>query len=245
MTEKHMKGDIHSATQALRIVVVEDIEEVRRLLVMGLTAFGHQVREAVDGQAMDALLAEAPADVVVLDIGLPGEDGMTIARRLRQACKCGIVMVTSYGRVNDRVQSFENGADLFFSKPVDIRELDAALRSLAGRIFGPPSSSWRFNSLASKLHTPQGIEVPLSAQEFILMRKLMEIPGESVSRKDIFAALGQPDDQYADRRLETLVSRLRAKVRALDPENELPVRSRHNLGYAFLAEADYTDGSSQ
>lgn len=102
---------------------------------------------------------------------------------------------------------------------------------------------WHFNALVSKLLTPQGIEVSLSAQEFILMRTLMEFPGEIVSRKNIFAALGQPDDQYADRRLETLISRLRSKVKAKDPDSELPVRSRHNLGYAFLAEADYTDGS--
>lgn len=235
-----MKCNVHNTMLPLRIVVVEDSEELRLLLVAGLSEFGHQVRGVIDGHSLDAALAEAPADVVILDIGLPGEDGMAIAGRLRRSHKCGIVMVTSYGRLDDRVHSFEKGADLYFVKPVDIRELDAALRSLARRIFGPTPPTWRFNARASKLSTPQGVEVPLTAQELILMRKLMETPGENVSRREIFAELGQPNDQYADRRLETLVSRLRSKVRATDADSELPVRSRHNLGYAFLADADLT-----
>ena len=230
-----MQYDIHNS-QALRIVVVEDSDELRLLLVSGLGDFGHQVRGVVDGPGMDAALKEAPADIVILDIALPGEDGMSIAKRLRRASKCGIVMVTSYGRVDDRVHSFGSGADLYFVKPVDLRELDAAIKSLAQRIFGHRDSSWRFNAKTSKLYTPKGIEIALTAQELTFLRKLIESSGENVLRQDIFAALGQPNDHYADRRLETMVSRLRSKVRGSDPDFELPVQSRHNLGYAFLAE---------
>lgn len=233
-----MQNDIKNIFPPIRVIVVEDSVELLLLLVNGLSDFGHQVRGVADGRALDAALSEEPADIVVLDIGLPGEDGMAIAKRLRQSHKCGIVMVTSYGRVDDRVRSFGAGADLYFVKPIDLRELDAALRSLARRILTQQNSGWRFNAKTSKLFTPQDVEIPLTAQELIFMRKLIESPGENVSRKDIFLALGQPNDHYADRRLETLVSRLRSKVKTADPGFELPVRSRHNLGYAFLAEIE-------
>lgn len=231
-----MPDAIHNSSRTLRIIVVEDSEELRLLLVTGLGQLGHQVRGVADGAALDAALSEAPAEMVILDIGLPGEDGMAIAKRLRRSCTCGIVMVTCYGRVDDRVHSFGNGADLYFVKPVDLRELDAALRSLAHRIFGQPPPCWRLDAKTSRLLTPKGVEVPLSAQELTFLRQVFATPGENVSRNDIFAALGQPNDHYADRRLETLVSRLRSKVRTADLDSELPVRSRHNLGYAFLAE---------
>jgi two-component system OmpR family response regulator len=222
--------------QALRIVIVEDNDELCAILVAGLRHFKHEVRGVGDGRALDAALREAPADVVILDIGLPGEDGIEIARRLRQGCNCGIVMLTARGRVDDRVLSYGIGADLYFVKPVDMRELDAALRSLGRRMFGTPPSAWRFNSRTSRLFTPGDREIPLTALECIVIRKLMETPGDNVSRKDIFAALDQPDDQYADKRLEALISRLRSKVRRSDPGFELPVCARHNIGYAFLAE---------
>jgi DNA-binding response OmpR family regulator len=237
-----MKIDSRNSLQRLRIVVVEDSEELRLLLVSGLSDFGHLVRGVDDGPSMDAALAEAPADIIILDIGLPGEDGMSIAKRLRRTCRCGIVMVTSYGRVDDRVHSFGSGADLYFVKPVDLRELDAAIRSLAQRIFGQQDTSWRFNAKTSKLFTPKGTEIPLTAQELNFLRKLIETPGENVMRTEIFGALGQPNDHYADRRLETMVSRLRSKVRTADPDYELPVHSRHNLGYAFLAEISHEMG---
>lgn len=224
--------------QPLRIIVVEDSDELRLLLVSGLSEFGHRVRGVESGQALDAAMADTPAEVVILDIGLPGEDGMSIARRLRRNCKCGIVMVTAYGRVDDRVHSFGSGADLYFVKPVDLRELDAAIKSLTQRIFGQPGSAWRFNAKTSRLFTPKDIDIPLTAQELCFLRKLLETPGENVLRRDIFEALGQPNDHYADRRLETMVSRLRSKVRKADADHELPVHSRHNLGYAFLAEIE-------
>ena len=221
---------------SLRIVVVEDNHELRDILVTGLRHFGHQTRGVVDGVALDAALAETPADIVILDLGLPGEDGISIARRLRAGRACGVVMVTARGRIDERVLGREMGADLYFVKPVDIRELNIALLNLGQRLVGKTPPGWRFTALTSTLQTPRGVTISLTAQECILMQKLLETPGSNISRKDIFTALNQPDDLYADKRLEALVSRLRAKVKVADPGSELPVRARHNLGYAFLAE---------
>ena len=144
-------------------------------------------------------------------------------------------MITARGKVDERVIGLESGADLYFVKPVDIRELDAALRSLARRLKLASGNAWRFDPLASRLTTPLGIEIQLTAHECIVMKKLLEQPGENVPRSEIFKALRQPDDIYADKRLETMISRLRSKVRSADPESELPIRGRHNLGYAFLS----------
>lgn len=226
----------HADVTSLHIIVVEDNHELRDILITGLRHFGHHPQGVCDGPALDKVLAESTADIVILDLGLPGEDGISIARRLRADHSCGIVMVTARGRVDERVLGHETGADLYFVKPVDIRELNAALINLARRIFKKPEPTWRFSELTSTLQTPQGKVVTLTAQECILMQRLLEAPGRNVSRRDIFAVLNQPDDLYADKRLEALVSRLRSKVKAADAASELPVRARHNLGYAFLAE---------
>lgn len=225
-----------SHTMSLRIIVVEDNHELRDILVAGLRHFGHRPLGVGDGRALDEALADSPADIVVLDLGLPGEDGIAIARRLRQDCSCGIVMVTARGRLDERVAGRETGADLYFVKPVDIRELNAALINLAQRLSNKPHPVWRFVAQTSTLLTPRGVPVLLTAQECILMQTLVETQGANVSRKAIFRALNQPDDIYADKRLEALVSRLRGKVKSADAASELPVRARHNLGYAFLAE---------
>jgi DNA-binding response OmpR family regulator len=233
-----MKTMHSSLLQPLNIIVVEDDPELRDILVSGLRLFGHFVRGASGGKSLDAELSSSPADIVILDLGLPDEDGIDIATRLRMAYNCGIVMITARGKLDERVNGLEAGADLYFVKPVDIRELEAALRSLARRISHKTPLAWRFDARSSKLTTPVGIEILLTAHECILLRNLLERQGENVPRSEIFKSFGQSDDIYADKRLETMISRLRAKVRVADPESELPVRARHNLGYAFLAEVE-------
>jgi DNA-binding response OmpR family regulator len=224
--------------QPINIIVVEDDPELRDILVSGLRFFGHQVRGAGGGKSLDVELAVSTPDVVILDLGLPDEDGIDISTRLRRDYDCGIVMITARGKLDERVTGLESGADLYFVKPVDIRELDAALRSLSRRISASSRAYWRFDPRTSTLTTPLGIDIPLTAHECILIRELLAEPGENVPRSEIFKALRQPDDLYADKRLETMISRLRSKVRMADAGSELPVRARHNLGYAFLAEVE-------
>ena len=221
----------------MRIVIVEDNHELREILATGLRHFGHLVRDVASAQEVDAALLEFDAELLILDLGLTGEDGISVARRLRQHYRntLGIVMVTARGRVEDRVMGLETGADLYYVKPVDIRELEAALRSLKRRIGHVGRPGWRFNATTSTLSSPGNADLQLTAQECILLRTLLKTPGENVSRREIFHALHQPDDQYADKRLEAMISRLRRKLKEADPASELPIRARHNLGYAFLA----------
>ncbi len=223
----------------LRIIIVEDEEDLRTVLVTILSRLGHDVRGAGDGASLDLALADYPADVVVLDLNLPGEDGVDIAQRLRRSCRCGIVMTTDRSQVQERVNGFERGADLYFVKPIDPLELHAALLSLGRRLTPPTRSNktvWHFDTLSSVVQTPRGININLTAHEFIVMQQLFAVPGKTVKRSELFTALGYPDDSYGSKRIETLLSRLRSKVHHLDPAVELPIRARHGIGYAFLAE---------
>ena len=220
----------------LRVIIVEDDEGLRTVLVKILSRLGHDVRGVGDGVSLDAAMAEYPADVVVLDLNLPGEDGVHIAQRLRKTNSCGIIMTTSRALVDQRLEGFSSGADLYFVKPIEPMELHAALLNLGRRLI-PAISTWRFDPLHSVLMTPSNISINLTAQECIVIKLLFAAPGETVSRSEIFSALGHPDDEYGRKRLETLLSRLRSKAHSLDPGSELPIRARHSMGYAFLGDS--------
>lgn len=123
-------------SKLLRIVVVEDNKALRQAVVTGLNALGHDARGARDGAELDRELMVAPADIVVLDIGLgPNrEDGFAIAARLRRTVRCGIVMVTARGELDARVRGLEEGADAYMVKPIDFAELSAVMRSVMRRL---------------------------------------------------------------------------------------------------------------
>ncbi len=221
---------------AVRVIVVEDEPELRDNLVIGLSAHGFEVRGAGNATSLATVMEEVPIDIVVLDLGLPGEDGIEIARRLQKRAELGIIMVTARGMLEDRIEGFESGADNYFVKPVDIAELAATIRNLKRRLINPPANKWRLAPTSSILTTPHGTQIPLTAQECRLLELLLARRGVNVTRLEIFDTLGLPDDIYSNPRVEVLISRLRAKVLKADPDHPLPLRARHNIGYLFLAE---------
>ncbi|MDD2364636.1 MAG: response regulator transcription factor [Desulfuromonadaceae bacterium] len=224
----------------LRIIIVEDEEDLLNVLVEILLRLGLDVRGVSDGTSLDLALADYPADIVVLDLNLPGEDGVDIALRLRQKHHCGIIMTSSRAMVNERVKGFESGADLYFVKPINPIELHAALLNLGRRLKqtdSPVKAPWCYESSASVLRTPNGVSINLTANECTAIKLLFAAPGETISTISLLYALGYPDDQYGLQRLKTLFSRLRSKIHDLDPESELPVRARHSQGYSYLAES--------
>jgi len=225
-----------NSKNALRIVIVEDEPELRDNLVLGLSSHGFDVSGAGDGRELDAALAAQSVDIVVLDLGLPGEDGLEIAGRLKANSTIGIVMLTARGTLENRIQGLERGADNYFVKPVNFTELAIAIKNLGRRLKMSVNPSWQLNSPNSCLYTPNGVKIQLTAQECILLALLFEHRGMNVLRRDIFSALGQPDDIYSNPRIEVLISRLRSKVKKLDPDVSLPLHARHNIGYIFLDE---------
>src|SRR5919202_6568118 len=120
-----------------QIIVVDDEPEIRSILAEYLGGHGFAVRAAAGGAELRQLLADAPADIVILDIAMPGEDGLTLARLLRQQGGVGIVMLTAAGELVDRVVGLELGADDYITKPFDLREVLARVRSLARRLASP------------------------------------------------------------------------------------------------------------
>lgn len=218
------------------ILIVEDEALLRSALTRIFTHFGHTVREAGDSTAMDAELAAFSPDIILLDINLPGEDGVRITRRLRETSSCGIIMMTGRGKMDEKLEGYQCGADIYFVKPIDPLELHAAILSLGRRLKPAEPHCWRYLPAKSELITPHGISVPLTGQQEIILSLLTSEIGRHVPRIELLTALGHPDDEYACQRLETLLSRFRARVKTADPDVELPIRARHKMTYAFLAE---------
>lgn len=229
------------------IAVVEDEASLRADVVEYLSACGHVVVGCEDGRALDRELAKRLADLIVLDINLPGEDGFSIAKRLREQSDVGIIMLTARGVNVDRVVGLEIGADVYLVKPVELRELEAQVRSLSRRLrvggaSNPPpetapahgDSQWVYDQLAWALVSPEGGSAKLTANERIFVSLLVERPGEPVSRSAIFKALGKREWDSGDRSVDSMVRRLRAKGQET-LGRELPIEAVHGTGYAFTA----------
>jgi two-component system phosphate regulon response regulator OmpR len=226
-----------------RVLVVDDDPSVRQMLVEYLTQHGYEVREAESGAAMRAELERAAPAVVLLDIGLPGEDGLTLARYLRERYEVGIIMVTGAGDVIDRVAGLEVGADDYIAKPFDPRELRARLKSVLRRLEGKPerkTSSVKINvgrcflDMKSRtLSDARGREIPITAMEFELLKALVEHPNQVLSRDQLLTMTRNRDWEPFDRSIDIRITRLRRKVED-DPAHPRAIRTVRGAGYMFI-----------
>jgi DNA-binding response OmpR family regulator len=231
------------------IVIVEDEASLRADLVEYLGACGHSVTGCEDGSVLERTLATVSPDIVILDVNLPGENGFSIASRLRERSAVGIIMLTARTLGVDRVVGLEVGADVYLTKPVELRELEAQIRALARRLGrdgameeGPaaepspprPGEYWVYDSLSWTLVAPGGRGVKLTSAERVFIALLAARPGEAINRPDIMSALGKRYWDPMDRSIDSMVRRLRAKSRAA-LGTALPVEAVHGVGYAFTA----------
>lgn len=222
-----------------RVAVVEDDAEYRdRLLVPGLRDFGF----ACDGFASAAGLYRAMLcgafDLVVLDVGLPDEDGFAIARHLRAvaAMRIGIVMLSGRSGTADRVRGLDEGSDMYLAKPLDIEVLAASLHSLLRRMRAgseaTPTPGWALDASGWCLRSPAGARVALTQPERIVLAQLIDASGDAVSRETLIAALTDDTIAYDPHRLDMLVHRLRRKIEEGTGE-AAPIRAARGVGYAF------------
>ncbi len=251
---------------AIRIAVVEDEADLREVVVDYLRLQGFAAVPCPDGAALDAALAEAPAEVVLLDINLPREGGLAIARRLRAGpAPPGIIMVTALGEAMDRIVGLELGADDYIGKPFELRELLARVRSLLRRraaLPSPPSpakasvsasavelqrvepaaASVRFGGFTlvpekRRLLDAAEAEVALTSMEFDLLLLLAAHPGQILSRERLLVMAHGKDVDPMDRSIDVRITRLRRKIEA-DPANPRLIRTMRGQGYVFSPDAD-------
>ncbi len=228
----------------IRVIVVEDDPDLRESLVEGLTLSGHDTLGVGTGLEFYKALHEHSYSVAVLDVGLPDEDGYTLAEFARRKTAMGIIILTARGAIEERIRGYDSGADLYFVKPVDCRELAAAIGSLvlrqpagtesASREGAPSGGGWRLDGNAWAMVTPGGTAVALTAKEFEFLRCLAVSPGETVARQDLTERLYGRYDEHTSRSLDSLVRRLRAKFPESGGET-LPIKTAHAIGYCFSA----------
>jgi DNA-binding response OmpR family regulator len=236
--------------RGIRTAVVEDDHGLREDLVAYFAWRGAAVWGAASAEAFWAAHdAGAPVDLVLLDLGLPGESGLALAGRLRQQqVHVAVVMLTAFGTDIDRIAGLEQGGDAYLVKGASLQLLEATCRSVLRRIGiarsrtpQPPAAAWQLDVLQAVLRTPSGAEVRLTHLEQLFLSALMRSPGVAVARSDLLAAMVRPDTLEQLRNLDGCAARLRRKVQELQA-GELPVRSYYGHGYAFGAPAQVLAG---
>jgi len=230
------------ADSALRIALLEDDAMLReRILVPGLANFGFAVVGTDTAAALHHHLNTHTVDMIVLDVGLPDQDGFTVARNVRATYpEIGIVMLTGRGATPDRVRGLSEGADAYLSKPVEIELLAATLHSLARRLRDPlPQAAprrWHLDGNGWCLISPSGRTIALTKTERRVVDRLTTIPGQLVTRDELIAALTDNVYDFDAHRLDSLIYRLRRKVADTCGES-LPLVAVHGEGYV-LNDAD-------
>lgn len=216
------------------IAVLEDNPDVLDDLLFNLEHRGFVVDGFAAGQIFDsALIAGCPWQVLVLDLGLPGEDGLSIARRLRKSHpQLGLIMLTARGSLADRIRGMTEGADIYLSKPVDMDELAACIHAVLRRVAPKKSEdTWVLDQSHQCLISPAGCKFDLSFYDYRIILVLAEAAGKPIKRDVLVACLEKNPNDYDYRALEMTISRLRKKL-----GGDAPVRAVRNKGYAFAAE---------
>lgn len=228
------------------ILIVEDDRVSRMRLAGYLRGLGYRVTEAENAEAMEEVIESDPPELLLLDIGLDGKDGLTITREQRARSRVGIILLTSRDEQVDRIVGLEMGADDYVTKPFDRRELAARVKNLLARIadigqsapmpdavenFGP----WHFDRIRHRLVSAARTET-LSGQEFDLLDALTRSPGVTFGRARLSEIVGRGALRPGDRTIDVLVGRLRRKIEA-DPANPDWILTRAGEGYCFAASA--------
>lgn len=237
------------------ILVVDDHAEIRQLLQRYLGDHGYRVTTAANGTEMQRVLADAAIDLIILDLMMPGEDGLTLCRNLRAGphADLPIIMLTAMGEETDRIVGLEMGADDYLPKPFNPRELLARMKAVMRRTGTHQDQGavetaerlcflgWTLLPDARELIDPEQTLVPLSTAEFALLMAFVTRPGRVLSRDQLLDLARGRDAKAFDRAIDTLVSRLRRKLgdQSRDPQIIKTVRGD---GYLFAPKVERCDG---
>ena len=234
------------------VLIVDDDPEVRGMIAEYLAGHGYEIAQAGNGDQMRQALARRVPDVVLLDLSLGGEDGLSLARYLREHHDIGIIMVTAAGDLVDRIVGLEVGADDYVSKPFDPRELRARVKSVLRRVRGatdrpvarrgPGGKRTKVGRLmldleGRRLLDAAGKEIVLTSTEFDLLRVFTEHPNVVLSRDRLLTLTRNREWEPFDRSIDIRIARLRRKIET-DPDNPRLIKTVRSAGYMFLPAAD-------
>lgn len=232
----------------MTVMVVDDDQDIRDLLEDYLTEHGYRVIAVDGGVAMRKALEEVIPDVVLLDVGLPGEDGLSLARFIREQFDIAIIIVSGAGETVDRIIGLEVGADDYLSKPFDLRELRARLKSVVRRYLRetPPAAApadtvpervpfgrGRLDLMSCQLFDEDGTEIAVTALEFELLKVFAERPNRPLSRDQLMTLTRNRDWDPYDRSIDIRIARLRKKVEP-DPDKPRTIKTMRGIGYMFV-----------
>ena len=229
------------------ILVVDDDPDIRELLGDYLQKQGYRASTAADGRAMRAALARGQPDLIVLDLMLPGEDGLTLCRELRAHSDVPIIMLTARSEEVDRIVGLEMGADDYLAKPFNPRELLARIKSILRRSRALPANlkpdaarvlrfaGWRLEIATRNLVAADGVVVPLSGTDFKLLRIFLAHANRVLSRDQLVDLTQGRDAGPYDRSIDLQVSRLRRRL-GDDPKEPSIIKTARGEGYVLAAE---------
>ncbi len=235
---------------AVHIAILDDEVDITLLLANYLQGHGYRVTQLHDGRALMALMPADPPALVLLDLGLPGEDGLTIARQLREHWRCGLVIVTGRGDSVDKVVGLEVGADDYVTKPFELRELVARIKAVLRRITpneaaGPDGvtqaaspgalrfAGWVLDIPARRLINPHEQDVTLTTGEFDLLCAFAKHPGRVLSRDFLLEQTRGREAGPFDRTVDVQVGRLRKKL-GDDGDDPKIIKSVRSAGYVLV-----------
>jgi two-component system OmpR family response regulator len=226
------------------ILIVDDDRDISSLLAEYLEKNGYQASTAGDGKAMWKALDEVRIDLIVLDLNLPGDDGLTLCRNLRARSNIPVIMLTARGEPVDRILGLEMGADDYLPKPFEPRELFARIRSVLRRTQALPGGAtaaepqqvhfagWTMDFTARHLINPDGIVVALSGAEFRLLRIFVDHANRVLSRDQLLNLTQGRDADPFDRSIDLQISRLRQKL-GEDARSPQIIKTVRNEGYVL------------
>lgn len=236
-------------SDSTHILVVDDDEEIRTLLADFLSNYNYHVYTACDGIEMFAQLGRSSVDLIILDLMMPGEDGLTLCKKVRAESNIPIIMLTAIGEETDRIIGLEMGADDYIAKPFNPRELLARMKAILRRAGDTDAfasetetkssrvefADWQFDLATRNLLSPDEMEVTLSAGEFDLLAAFVEHPQRVLSRDQLLDITKNRAAGPFDRSIDVQISRLRHKIEP-DPKNPTLIKTVRGGGYLFTPE---------
>jgi two-component system, OmpR family, response regulator len=233
------------------ILVVDDDREIRDLVARYLSGHGLRVRTAAEGRQMARELADWSFDLVILDLMLPGEDGLSLCRRLRVETEIPVIMLTAMGEDTDRIIGLEMGADDYIAKPFNPRELLARIKAVLRRTGKAASgltpdqkagskhvfAGWQIDFKTRELFSPDNILIPLSSGEYDLLVAFVTHPQRVLSRDQLLDLARGREAQPFDRAMDVQVSRLRRKIEK-DASAPILIKTVRSGGYMFTPDVE-------